>query len=644
MIKINSNQSFLVSMLAPVVLAFSAITYAAEPASDRIYMGAFTDRNWSESNPCGDKQTEHWEWNQNSQWFGNTNAYFGKIFPEWFLPDGAPNIYQNWKVEVERIKAQGRIPYINWEAHGQTQDGECWHGGNGQNARADRDVISEINAGQHDDLIENLAIGLREEKTKIVIDLFHEMNGAWYDWSPSCKHSAGWPAWRQAFKHVVDIFRANNAYNVEFGTSVWFGADICGNGIQDTVDNINIPGYLDWIGIDIYGDVYGNSFSNLMDPWYSALAGTGLPIVVGEMGVALSDDDEAKRTWMTEFRDSLVNQYPRVKAFNWFDIDKGWVNNEANYHIESGNAGPHFNQLMTDPRFVGSFGSVFIKNKANNKCLAIAANSNSNTANVEAADCNGAANQVFTVTDLGDFKLELRALNSDKCVDVAGAASGDGANIQQYSCNASKAQVWVMNVINWSTMEVELSAENSEKCLDLDMASSNVQQWQCYSNINQRWFLKTTPNAPVQLDPPSISGIYELKNTATNRCLDIAGGSPDTEANAQTWSCNGSSAQRFKIVDLGGYRLLLRPLSNTNVCIDVSDVSQANGANVHQWTCNGGNNQTWKVDVKNWATMEVTLSAAHSNKCLDEDQGSNNVQQWACSNANNQIWKLDVVN
>ncbi|MFT5759599.1 MAG: hypothetical protein ACI9LM_004366 [Alteromonadaceae bacterium] len=617
------------------VMAFSA--GAEEPASDRVYMGSFTDRDWSANNLCGDKQTQHQEWDENKQWFGNTQPFFGKIFPEWFKPDGSPNFYRNWKVEIERIKAQGRIPYINWEAHGQTTDGECWHGQD----RAGRDIISEINAGQHDNLITNLAVGLREEKTKVVMDLFHEMNGVWYDWSASCLHDPGWNAWRNAYKHVVDIFRENNATNVEFGTSVWFASNICGDDVQTTVNNIFISGYMDWIGIDIYGDTAGNSFDALMAPWYDALVATGLPIVVGEMAVAIVENNEqGKRVWMTEFRDALVNKYPRVKAFNWFDIDKGWVNNEANYHLDFGNTGPHFDSLMEDPRFIGAIGSVQITSKVNNQCLAIANMSDANSANVGLATCSDTFNQIFTVTDLGNFTLELRALNSDKCLDVASANNNDGTNIQQYQCNASLAQIWTMNVINWTTMEVELKAGNSSKCLDFDSTSQNVQQWQCLSTVNQRWFLKKTGNAALPADPPSMSGVYQIKNKNSERCLDISGASVLPGANVQTWSCNNTLAQRFKVVDLGGYNLLLRPLVNQNLCVDVADISKDNGGNVHQWTCVGGTNQTWKVNVKDWSTMEISLSANHANKCLDENQESHNVQQWLCNNSTMQTWIL----
>lgn len=89
-----------------------------EPAGGRVLTGGFVDMDWSDANPCGDKITEMREWDDNKQWYGNVNPYFGKIFPEMFLPDGSKNWYGNWQIEVARIKAQGRVPYINLEFHG----------------------------------------------------------------------------------------------------------------------------------------------------------------------------------------------------------------------------------------------------------------------------------------------------------------------------------------------------------------------------------------------------------------------------------------------------------------------------------------------------------------------------------------------
>jgi hypothetical protein len=122
--------------------------------------------------------------------------------------------------------------------------------------------------------------------------------------------------------------------------------------------------------------------------------------------------------------------------------------------------------------------------------LDITGASTADFAKLQTYACNGSAAQTFIFADLGGYKMELRALNSNKCVDVAAASTADGALIQQYSCNATNAQVWNMRVIDWATMEVELKAANSNKCLDVDSGiGPKVQQWWCTNGPAQRFFL-----------------------------------------------------------------------------------------------------------------------------------------------------------
>jgi len=458
------------------------------PAGERILMGAFVDRDWTAANPCGDKITQASEWQDNKQWYGNAAPYFGKIFPEVFRPDGSKNWYYLWKPEIETIKAQGRTPYINLEFHGELalhDNSKCWWRTAANNQRVDRNVIAQILNGEHNDIIDNIAHGLKAEKVPVVIDLFHEANGNWYDWSP-CKHNETWGRFRDAYKHVVNRFRAVGATNVSFAHSIWAVNWGC-NSTQAGDPNINdiyIPGYMDWMGIDIYsGD--GGSFAAEMSHWYDALASTGRPLVIGEMGVASGAN---KLNWMTHFRDDLLSKFPAVKAFNWFDINK---QGEANWRIDSeATSGAHFSSLMQDPHFVGGFGSYEIKHKASGKCLDITGASNANGAALQVYTCNGTHAQTFTLTDLTAYNMELRALNSGKCVDVKAANTADGSLVQQYSCNATKAQIWTMKVITWSPLEVEFAAAHSGKCLDVDMGiGPKVQQWWCTGGSAQRFIL-----------------------------------------------------------------------------------------------------------------------------------------------------------
>jgi predicted chitinase len=60
----------------------------------------------------------------------------------------------------------------------------------------------------------------------------------------------------------------------------------------------------------------------------------------------------------------------------------------------------------------------------------------------------------------------------------------------------------------------------------------------------------------------------------------------------QLWTCNGTSAQSFRLDDLGGGKNRILN-SKSGKCLDVSAARTADGTNVQIWTCNGTNAQIW---------------------------------------------------
>jgi hypothetical protein len=543
-----------VSLIAPLLLlACQGVDYEEAPIAEeeaaevgealvngsdgRVFMGSFADRDWSHSNYCGDKITANSEWDDSEQWYGNPsqkNPYFRKIFPEMYRSDGSTRPYTDWKPEIDRIKVQGGVPYVNLEFHGKLLDATdsnsgnvpyCWHGASpdedGDGVAESRVGVNVINKLWVNDLallnaVKDVAAGLRDSKVPVMVDLFHEANGNWYDWSP-CKWSGeSWYGWREGFKKVVNIFRgvdvdgagsftalSTPASNVKFTHSVWptnFGCAGTSAG-NPTINDIYIDGYMDGIGVDPYGDGT-DQFTTLMNATgvlgsgtlYNELASKGKPLYIGEMAVAKGFTN--RQGWMTTFRDSLVNNYPAIRGFNWFDINKAWIGGaEKDWTINANSGdGAHFDGLMNHSDFVGSFGVYEVRSvSASGKCLDVSAGSSADGANVQVYTCNGTAAQTFTFVDLGAFKMELRAAHSDKCVDVAGGSSANGANIQQWNCSGSSTnQTFTMDVLDWATMKIKLKTGTAaNKCADVDGgAGPNVHQWDCYSNnANQEFTL-----------------------------------------------------------------------------------------------------------------------------------------------------------
>lgn len=111
-------------------------------------------------------------------------------------------------------------------------------------------------------------------------------------------------------------------------------------------------------------------------------------------------------------------------------------------------------------------------------------------------------------------------------------------------------------------------------------------------------------------------------------CLDVSGASTADGARMQTWTCNGTGAQRWTL-DGGTVRALGK-------CLDVSGGSTADGARVQLWTCNGTGAQEWAPGDGG------VLVNGRSGKCLDvagygRTDGSV-VHLWSCHGDVNQRW------
>jgi beta-glucanase (GH16 family) len=110
------------------------------------------------------------------------------------------------------------------------------------------------------------------------------------------------------------------------------------------------------------------------------------------------------------------------------------------------------------------------------------------------------------------------------------------------------------------------------KCVTLPGSGADgtqLQMWDCTGASNQSW---TFPGDGTV--------------TALGKCLDLAWGSPDNGARIQAATCNGGSAQQFRLTAGSD---LVNP--GTDKCVDVVNASTAPGAPLQQWACAGSQNQ-----------------------------------------------------
>jgi hypothetical protein len=114
------------------------------------------------------------------------------------------------------------------------------------------------------------------------------------------------------------------------------------------------------------------------------------------------------------------------------------------------------------------------------KCIDDAASSSANGTVVEVWDCNGGANQNWTLAPNGTIQMY------GKCLDITGASTANGALLELWDCNGGGNQVWSVN-------NGTLVNPASGRCLDdPGFNTTNGTQldiWDCNNGSNQHWTL-----------------------------------------------------------------------------------------------------------------------------------------------------------
>jgi cellulose synthase (UDP-forming) len=187
----------------------------------------------------------------------------------------------------------------------------------------DPDVLSRVVAGRSDADLHQLAqIAAASRPQVLLVRWGHEMElSNLYPWGAQDPD-----LYRQAFRHVVSIFRADGADNVRF---VWSPA-----GNENAVDYYPGPDAVDYVGVTILADAtwdasFGlppQSFDDIFGPRYARLAPLGKPLLVAELGV--SGPAERQRAWLTAAAHSLAT-YPQLRAVMYFDAQNPPINGQA---------------------------------------------------------------------------------------------------------------------------------------------------------------------------------------------------------------------------------------------------------------------------------------------------------------------------
>ena len=214
--------------------------------------------------------------------------------------------------------SQGAVPIIDW-----TPDVS----------------LSQINSGSVDGCYKGMADYLEQFGYRIMLRIMWEFNGPWeasiYPCGDNDTSNGGPAAFVAAWRHIVNIFKAQGATNVGF----WW---VPGEGQDRTCADESYPGdaYVDWVGSDSYNWAGSNYNAPCVAGWSEFKAmfeytptpscdatATMLrypqkPFVVGETGSKYnSSDSNAKRDWFENIAAVAAPAMPNLHGIQFFDQD-----------------------------------------------------------------------------------------------------------------------------------------------------------------------------------------------------------------------------------------------------------------------------------------------------------------------------------
>lgn len=252
--------------------------------------------------------------------------------------------YQNWAGQwstfdagrMTDVVSSGAMPMISW----MPDDGS----GQVENAQYS---LRSIAAGQHDAFIRAFAAASAAWGRPYYLRWASEMNGNWFSWGSGVNGNIP-QEFVAAWRHVVDVFRAEGASNVRH---VWSPNVQCG-GCPNYASLFPGDAYVDWIALD------GYNWGSARSEWRSLASVFGAsyveitalsrrPFMIAETASAEGGD---KAAWIRQgLLYDLPVQFPRARAVIWFNENK-----EADWRVDSSAASlAAFREVVASPAYQG---------------------------------------------------------------------------------------------------------------------------------------------------------------------------------------------------------------------------------------------------------------------------------------------------
>lgn len=261
-------------------------------------------------------------------------------------------------VECQALTENGIIPHLTWEMF--VPDEVDY---NTMPMDSAYYMTDEVLNGKYDEYIKRFAQGAKLVNGPVMIRFLHEFNGNWYLWSgnKNGRENGGPEKVVAVWKYVVDIFKEAGADNVQWIWNAHGPSTDVSEEAWNAVANY-WPGndYVDWIGMDAYNwypkDPWGGerpyrNFDNCFRNLYDECTKLGdQPVMIAEFGTPEFEyEGQNKAYWITDALKKMKTEYPRIKLFVWFHINKelDWRINSSPEALEA------FKKAVSDDYFIG---------------------------------------------------------------------------------------------------------------------------------------------------------------------------------------------------------------------------------------------------------------------------------------------------
>lgn len=241
-------------------------------------------------------------------------------------------------------------------------------------------------------------------------------------------------------------------------------------------------------------------------------------------------------------------------------------------------------------------------------------------------------------------------IDRSKVLDITWASRNNGVSAQLWSANGTYAQAFRFEATGDGYYVIR--PHHSAATLDADEGGrwrgARVQQWERgEGNQNQHW--------KVQFNE---DGTVTFLSRRGKLALDVPGARAYSGSTLQTWTPNGTRAQRWRLVKVGGIEgddktlpiaegtvhleSATRSAANgTQLVLDVSGDSTANYANIQAWNDNSTRAQRFVVTRNPDST--ITFISVYTGKAIDVSGASRwagtNVQMYSRNGTPAQKWK-----